>query len=316
MINDLDETIKTLLVQGVPLDLSEVDVVFDAPTNEWSTSLARPTVNCYLYHLAENHELRQVDWKVDRALQARQNGNIATHSITRKRTPFRIDASYMVTAWANVVEDEHRVLWRVLAALIKYSNLPEHQLQGSDMGQPYSMPIKVAQPDGVFKNPSDFWSGMEVHVKPSVNFVITLPLDPDMFIEAPLVLTRRVHLGPTPNSGSATGSAYEVATVQFGGWVLQGSGDNAETVPGAEVLIVEKGLSAQTDDAGRFKFTNVPRGTYTLKATAEGGVAERQIDVPGEGYDLTLTGRADGEASSREKGSPPDSRQGGKGRRR
>ena len=64
MINDLNETIKALLVEGVPLDLSDVDVVFEKPDSEWSSSLSRPTINCYLYHMTENHELRGSDWKI------------------------------------------------------------------------------------------------------------------------------------------------------------------------------------------------------------------------------------------------------------
>src|SRR5579872_2360538 len=59
MFADLDETIRQLLIHGVPLDLSEVDVSFDAPDREWSGRLSRPTVNCFLYDVRENLEMRQ-----------------------------------------------------------------------------------------------------------------------------------------------------------------------------------------------------------------------------------------------------------------
>src|SRR5262245_25362251 len=91
VLNDLDETIKEILVKGVPLDLAEIDVAFDAPTGEWSASLARPTVNCYLYHMVENQELRMNQWEMDRHLSPRPG----TPAGVIRRMPFRVDCCYM-----------------------------------------------------------------------------------------------------------------------------------------------------------------------------------------------------------------------------
>src|SRR5262245_37637466 len=126
MLNDLDDTIKQLLVDGVPLDLSEVDVAFEPPNQEWSGSLARPTVNCYLYHLVENRELRYTDWELDQSdpLRQRGNGDSISHTMMRRRMPFRIECHYLLTAWANNPEDEHRLLWRMIGALIRYQQIP------------------------------------------------------------------------------------------------------------------------------------------------------------------------------------------------
>ncbi len=49
MFADLDETIRDLLIKNVPIDLTEVDISFEAPDREWSGRLSRPTVNCFLY---------------------------------------------------------------------------------------------------------------------------------------------------------------------------------------------------------------------------------------------------------------------------
>ena len=329
MINDLDETIKQLLVKGVPLDLSEVDVVFDAPTEEWSPSLARPTINCYLYHMVENHELRANDWELNRVPPPRPGGNgngngtgsgsspNAGRNAQRRRLPYRIDVCYMVTAWTNEVDDEHRLLWRSLAALMRYNQLPADLLQGVLANEEWPMPMRVAQPEGPFKNPADFWSSLEVPVKPSINLIVTLPLDPDLFRDIPLVLTKRIITYPGV-TGTETGN--ELPTVQLGGWVKIGSGKDASTVASASVRIMERGLETQTDEHGRFKFDQVPRGSYTLRATSEGGQTERKIDVPSNDYDLTIAGRSDGSISSGEKGDgkddTPGSHQAGKGRRR
>lgn len=320
MINDLDETIKQLLIEGVPLDINEIDVVFDAPTEEWSTSLARPTINCYLYHVVENYELRQNDWQLNRPAmsQGQQNGNPARHSATRRRVPFRLDTFYAITAWANEVEDEHRLLWRVLGVLIRYNNnpIPPEKLKGELGKQEWPVPIKTAQMEGPIKNPSDFWGSMNVPIKPSINLSITLPLDPDMAVTTPLVLTRRLRVYEEINNREK----FELPAVQFGGWVLSGDGTEARPVVGADVVIVERGLRTQTDNDGRFKFNHVPNGRYTLRAIAESGQAERAIELPGEGYDLVLSASrpARKEDSDRASGGdkPSEARQDGKGRRR
>ena len=53
MINDVDETLKQLLIKKVTLDPAEVDISFDMPDREWSASISKPTVNIYLYDIHE-----------------------------------------------------------------------------------------------------------------------------------------------------------------------------------------------------------------------------------------------------------------------
>lgn len=305
MINDLDETIKQLLVEGVPLDLSEVDVVFDAPTKEWSGALARPTLNCYLYHMSENSDLRNLDWEMERAQPTTESGRVRVGAIRRKM-PTRIDVHYMVTAWANLIEDEHRLLWRAIAAFMRYRQIPQEKLLGVLAEQEWPVPIKVAQTEGPFKNPSDLWSSLETHVKPGIQLTITLPLDPDLWVNVPLVLTRRVFMHPMWENGVT----YELPSSQIGGWVLRDSGSAPPApLPNTEVRLVERGLTATADEQGRFQFSHVPHGTHTLRAQHPSGAqAERKIDVPGDGYDLVLRGgREDGTAS----GANPPSTDGG-----
>ncbi len=313
MFNDLCELVKKILVEGVPLDTSEIDVVFDAPNSEWKSSLSRPTVNCYLYHIIENHELRRTDWEYGRNAVAKRDGG--GHSVTRRRMPYRIDVSFMITAWANAIEDEHRLLWRVLSALMRYTQVPMEFLDGDLATQAWPMPIKVAQPESVFKNPSDFWSGMEVHVKPSVSVILTVALDTEQFAEIPLVLTRRVRVHPAHDPGNS----YELPTVQIGGWVMRGKGDAARPVPLADVTLVESGIVTQSDEAGQFKFLSIPKGRYTLRATLDGEQVERQLDVPGDSYDIVLPEESKGVAGTseaRDDNPGPASRERGASRRR
>ncbi len=185
MISELDETLKQLLIKKVPLNPLEVDIGFEAPDREWAVSISKPTVNLYLYDIRENHELRNYEWTMER-----NNDRTAT----RRRAPLRIDLSYLVTIWTNDIGDEHRLLWRVLAILSRHSPLPEELLQGKLKGQEFEIRTTTAQPDGLFKTPADFWSALDNQLKPSINYVVTLPLDLEMVETAPITREKVVRM--------------------------------------------------------------------------------------------------------------------------
>ncbi len=98
MINDLDETLRKLLIREIPIKNGEVEISFDQPKREWSARLNRPTLNLYLYDIRENNKLRQTQpmWEVERQ---------ANGTVTQRRKPFRVDLHYMITAWAAEPED-------------------------------------------------------------------------------------------------------------------------------------------------------------------------------------------------------------------
>ena len=54
MIQDLDDTLKALLVQEGPFDPADIAITFEMPTHTWSNGLDpnRPTINLYLYSVA------------------------------------------------------------------------------------------------------------------------------------------------------------------------------------------------------------------------------------------------------------------------
>jgi hypothetical protein len=88
VIHDVDATLKELLVQKMPLDVSAVDVTFDMPNREWSGRVVKPTLNLFLYSVRENHELRSNQ----RALV--RNGVVGTE----RRGPVRMDLTYLISA--------------------------------------------------------------------------------------------------------------------------------------------------------------------------------------------------------------------------
>lgn len=264
MIGDLNETLKQLLIDRIPLDPREVAIAFDPPDSEWSGSVATPTINCYLYHIQENQRLRTSDWERQRPGERGE--------ITRKRLPFRLELHYLITVWATAVEDEHRLLWRILGVLMPYQNLPQATLKGELARSEWPVPVLVAQPEGPLKNPTDFWSTFEKFVKPSVTCAFTIPLDPELSFSVPPVLSRRIRLQEIAGPGK-DGEVFSL-----GGYVLDAPDDHLG-VPGILVLVLERGDRQVTDRYGRFRFDGLPAGPYTLEARGDGRVSRRQITL-------------------------------------
>lgn len=276
MLADLDDTIRQVLVAHVPLDLTEIDVTFDVPTREWSGRLTRPTVNCFLYDLRENHDLRETDWSMERT-----NG-----AITMRKAPSRFDTVYQVTAWARAPEDEHRLLWRVLGALARNPILPDEQLQGLLKQQPYPIPAQVAQPERTPRNPGDLWQVLDNQIRLSLTYVVTVALDPNVTFTAPPVLTRRLVMADRP--GLPVGESFAI------GGTLTDPNDAGRSLAGVHVQLRESGVEVLTDSLGQFRFSRAPAGPVTIVVRAPGQPTEaHQRHVPSPTYDIQLgTGEA------------------------
>ena len=168
MIQDVDATLKELLVRMVPLDAAAIDVRFEVPNKEWSATVTRPTVNLFLYDVRENLELRSNE----RFLTRRND-----RSGSEARAPVRMDFCYMITAWTTDVADEHQLLGRVLTTLLRFPVLPADVLKGTLTAQPLPLRGWIAQPERT-PSPWDFWGNVEHRMKASLNFVLTVALQP------------------------------------------------------------------------------------------------------------------------------------------
>jgi hypothetical protein len=271
MISDLNETIKQVLIKEGAFDPAEVDISFDTPDREWSASISKPTVNAYLYDIRENHQLRTTEWRVEKD----ENG-----VVTRKKSPSRVDLSYLITVWTNDIEDAHRLLWHVLWALSRYPILPEELLSGQLAGQHNPIKTTTAQPDGLFKNPADFWAALDNELKPSINYVVTLPLDLDIALTAPIVKTKVVEVKAPDTEAERL--------VQIAG-VVHEAGKPTQGIPQATVVAKEAGMTAKTNEQGRYSFPKLPEGKHTFQVLVSGKkVREVSITVPGASYDLEV----------------------------
>jgi hypothetical protein len=271
MIADLDETLKQLLIKEGGLDPAEVDISFDMPDREWSSKVSKPTVNLYLYDLHEKVELRQQDWQI-----AHTRGRT-----TKRKPPVRVDLSYLITVWTNDTADQHRLLGHLLAVLFKNRTYPEDVLQGKLRGLEFPIHTMVGQSDGVLRNSADFWSALDNQLKPSISYVVTMPIEIDVEITGPEVKTKVLQFKDRHN-----GPPEE--TVQISGLVHR-RGDPEAVVPDATLLMKELQRTAKTGKDGKFSFRKVSRGSHTLEVTApEEDKREVSVSVPSASYDIEL----------------------------
>lgn len=271
MISDLDETIKQLLIEKGSLDPATVDIDFQTPDREWSASISKPTINVYLYDIRENHQLRGTEFTVTRD----GNGNA-----TRKKNPNRVDLSYLITVWTSDIVDEHHLLWHVLLTLFRYPELPEEVLSEQIVAQGYPIKTLTAQPDGFLNNPADFWSALDNEIKPSINYVITVPLDVAMEFTAPMVVAKILDFKPPGIDAERL--------VQITGVVYK-EGDPTQGISEAKVVAKEAGMTAVTDERGRYYFPKLTAGKHTLQVLIAGKkVREKSVSIPGTSYDLEV----------------------------
>jgi Pvc16 N-terminal domain len=169
MIHEVDEALRRL-VRDEALRGSDVEVVFEAPTKEWAARRNAPTVNLYLYDLRED-------------LRRRQRGLIneydptGTRVVARHQPPRHIKLSYLLTAWTQRAEDEHRLLSSLLATFMRYEAVPPALLSGqvADLGLP--VPLTVALPPPEDRSFADVWTALGGELKPSLDIVVSAPLD-------------------------------------------------------------------------------------------------------------------------------------------
>jgi hypothetical protein len=276
MIQELDETIRELVLTYGNFGRNNIEISFDQPTGDWAAGLTRPTIDCYLYDLRENLELRSAEISVERG----QDGKATKHL-----APRRYDLSYLVTVWTQgQVADEHAVLWRVLGVLAEQSPLPQEICQGELAGQPYPIKTRAAQPALPIESLPDLWGVMENQLRPAINYEVTLAMEREITFTRPMVFTKRIRVGRRGD--------VEVGEeiLQFAG-IVHEAGEGGQALSDAAVTLLERGETVYTDGYGRYSFANVVPGTYHVQVKVDGRESEHALDIPatdhgGSRYDL------------------------------
>ena len=168
MIHDVDESLRALVKRDA-LNGSKVEIAFDAPTKDWVARRNAPTIDMYLYDIREDVTRRDTSW-----VEVRDEKGIVTE---RRLPPRRFRLSYLVTAWTNRPEDEHRLLSALLSCFVRHEFMPSEVLTGTLEGQHLPVLINVALPVPADRSIADVWSAMGGELKPSLDVIVTAPLD-------------------------------------------------------------------------------------------------------------------------------------------
>ena len=231
MIHDVDESLGRSSGRDA-LAGTDVEVVLDAPTSEWSSRRNSPTLDLYLYDIRED-------------LRRRENGVIDVHNeagrvTARRRPPRYFKLSYLVTAWTQRPEDEHRLLSAVLACFLAHDCLPADILAGRLAGTTLPIAVTVALPPPEDRALSDVWSALGGDLKPSLDLVVITPFEAGTVdLAAQLVLEGvRANFAITDQSGEAkpggTSKRGRGKGASRKGTVVAGAGGR-ETVVGGTV---------------------------------------------------------------------------------
>ena len=167
MIGEIDDAIRALVKasDGIAAD---VDIALDAPTKDWAARRNAPTVDLFLYDIREDTRRREYG-----VTEQRDDRGTVIH---RTPAPRYFKLSYLVTAWTQRPDDEHRLLDALLRCFLRFDAIPGSFVVGTlvDTGLPCSLSVALPPPeDRAF---ADVWSSLGGELKPSLDLVITAPV--------------------------------------------------------------------------------------------------------------------------------------------
>jgi Pvc16 N-terminal domain len=163
VISEVDAALSALLQREV-LESAQVPVVLDAPTKEWAAKRSGPTVNLFLYDIREDLRRRGSGMYA----HFDDNGRI----VSRRQLPRVFRLGYLVTAWTQRPEDEHRLLGALLSSLLAHDQIPPDLLSDS----PSPATVTVGIPPEEDRSFADVWSALGGELRPSIDVVVSVPV--------------------------------------------------------------------------------------------------------------------------------------------
>jgi hypothetical protein len=175
MLHDLDNALRALVEREIG-DVAGVEIDFDAPTKDWATHRNAPTIDIYLYDIRQDLSRAQFGQLAERNAE----GIVAR----RRPQPKYFRVAYLVTAWTQRAEDEHRLLSALMVAFLKHEVVPPELLGGSLSDLGIGIPMAVALPPPQDRSLSDVWSALGGELKPSLDLSLIAPLLPERSTQA------------------------------------------------------------------------------------------------------------------------------------
>lgn len=112
----------------------------------------------------------------------------------RAQPPRRFRLAYLVTAWTQRPEDEHRLLSSLLVWMLRNPMLKPGELGGSLDEADLPVYIEVGQPETQDRSLADIWSALGGELKPSLDVAT-----------APVVISQNAYYGPPVLTGPTIG---------------------------------------------------------------------------------------------------------------
>lgn len=168
MIHEIDDALRRL-IKDQALRGADVEIAFDAPTRDWAARRNAPTIDVYLYDIRE--DVRRKERGLIDVRDA--DGRV----VSRREPPRYVKLSYLVTAWTQRPEDEHRLLSALLAGCMRHESMPAELLTGSLAALGLPVPMTTALPPPEDRAFADVWSALGGELKPSLDVVLSAPLD-------------------------------------------------------------------------------------------------------------------------------------------
>jgi len=168
MIQEIDRALRGLLDRDASLP-DDVAVVFDAPTKDWAAKRSVPTLDLYLYDIRRDLERDTAGMAEIRD----DDGRL----LARRPQPRYFKLSYLVTAWTQRPEDEHHLLSETLVALLRHDRIPPDLLDGPLAELGLIAPVTIALPPPEDRSISDVWTALGGELKPSLDLVVSTPLE-------------------------------------------------------------------------------------------------------------------------------------------
>ncbi|HLL64125.1 MAG TPA: DUF4255 domain-containing protein [Micromonosporaceae bacterium] len=167
MIHDVDACLGAL-IKAEALAEPGTEVVFDAPTTSWAARRSGPAIDVFLYDIREDVSRRDAETRPERDPTGRVTG--------RRRGARFFKLSYLLTAWTNRPQDEHRLLGQLLETLLRYDRVPAAYLSGRL--QDRTVLLSLALPAAPDRSLSDLWSALGGEMKPSLDLVVGVAIEP------------------------------------------------------------------------------------------------------------------------------------------
>jgi hypothetical protein len=225
MIEVFDETLRDLVKREVA-NGGGVEIAFDAPTREWASRRNAPVVNLYLYDIRDDLSRREVAYQEVRD----QTGRV----LDRRPPVRRFRLSYLVTAWTQRPEDEHRLLSACMMSFMRHETLAPGELTGALAEQPHHVELEVAYPPTEDRSIADVWTALGGELKPSLDLVAIVPfvVDRQEIAGPPVLEEPRIRVVGDETAEQVAGSA----TRRRGAGAAAGSEE-----PGAEETVAAGG---------------------------------------------------------------------------